>query len=108
MSDAFPLDVGPEQVSIETWTPNFVSQAHNLRRQVSQRGGHRWLITVALPDNLTRAEAAQIFGFLVARRGQYNTFTFTPPVVATARGSAGGSPLVNGASQAGRTINTDG
>ncbi|MFH1984119.1 MAG: hypothetical protein ABIL58_19950 [Pseudomonadota bacterium] len=108
MSGTFPTTPAPSKVSIESFYPTFVSTAHNQSRQVSQRGGHRWFLTLDFPKGLTRAELAPIFAFLVAQRGQYDTFTYTPPVVDDPRGSVSGTPLVDGASQTGRTIATKG
>ena len=41
-------------------------------------------------------------------RGQFGTFLLNDPSGATPRGSAGGTPLVNGSAQTGNLINIDG
>ena len=57
---------------------------------------------------MSRADAEQWIAFLVSLRGQFGTFTLGDPTGASPRGSAGGTPLVNGASQTGGTLNIDG
>ena len=57
---------------------------------------------------MTRAEFAPIYAFIIAQRGRYESFTLVPPVVGNPQGSAGGTPLVNGGSQTGRSLVTDG
>ena len=50
-----------------------------------------------------------MFAFALKQRGQYETFTLTPPALwSTARGVATGTPTVNAAGQTGRTVNTQG
>ena len=90
--------------------PTLVSVSHSLSRQARSRGGaQRWGIEATYPPNLTRAELAPIIAFALAQRGQYETFTLTPPALwSTARGIATGTPLVKGASQTGRSVITDG
>jgi hypothetical protein len=93
-----------------SWQPTLVSLSHSLVRQARSRGGaQRWAIEAAYPPNLTRAELSPIFAFALQQRGQYEIFTLTPPALwSTARGVATGSPLIKGAAQTGRTVNTDG
>ena len=109
MSGTFPTSPCLENLTIKSLAPTMMSVAHTHPRQVRSRGAvHRWLIEGTLPDNMSRDELAPIMAFLVARRGRYETFTFTPPVLCNARGTATGTPLVDGAGQTGRNINTKG
>ena len=57
---------------------------------------------------MTRAQFAPIYAFVVKQRGRYESFTIVPAVVSTGQGSPAGTPLVNGASQTGRSLVTDG
>lgn len=93
-----------------SWQPTLVSLSHNLVRQARSRGGaQRWIIEATYPPNLSRAELAPLLAFSISQRGQYEIFTLVPPALwSTARGIATGTPLVNGAGQTGRTINTKG
>jgi len=76
-------------------------------QQAVAHSGQRWECDVTLPQ-MSRADAEQWIAFLVSLRGQFGTFTLGDPVGASPRGSAGGTPLVNGASQTGGTLNIDG
>ena len=76
-------------------------------QQAVAHSGQRWEVDVTLPA-MNRADAEQWVAFLVSLRGRFGTFTLGDPVGASPRGSAGGTPLVNGASQIGGTLNIDG
>jgi hypothetical protein len=56
----------------------------------------------------SRADASAVIGFLLALNGKEGTFLMGPRNSATARGAATGTPLVNGGSQTGRSLITDG
>jgi len=77
------------------------------QQQAVAHAGQRWEVDVTLPA-MNRADAEQWVAFLVSLRGRFGTFTLGDPVGASPRGSAGGTPLVNGASQIGGTLNIDG
>ena len=64
-------------------------------------------MTATFPP-MTRTQFAPIYAFIVAQRGRYESFSLVPPVVGNAQGSPSGTPLVNGASQTGRSLVTDG
>jgi len=72
-------------------------------QQVVRHAGQRWEADVTMPP-LERAEAMEFIGFLRKLDGRYGTFTFTPPDASTPRGSIGGTPVVNGASQTGSEL----
>ena len=69
--------------------------------------GQRWLATVSLPvmQLAAASEWEAFFGKLNARQG---TFLMGHPLRAAPRGVGTGTPLVNGASQTGRSLVTDG
>ena len=77
------------------------------QQQAVAHAGQRWEVDVTL-TSMNRADAEQWVAFLVSLRGRFGTFTLGDPVGASPRGSAGGTPLVNGASQIGGTLNIDG
>ena len=57
---------------------------------------------------MTRAEFAPIYAFAVKQQGQFETFTYVPPVISTSQGSSA-SPVVNGAVSVGANqVNIDG
>jgi len=108
MSGTFPTSPVPADIKVSSFTPTLVSETQSMKRQVRRRGGQRWAFEVNYPP-MTRAEYAPVYAFCIAQRGQYETFTFIPPVVSDPQGTATGTPLVNGAQSAGdNTIVTDG
>lgn len=107
MSGTFPSTPAIEGVKIKGIAPTMVSRSHNLQRQVRSLGSHLWYIEGNLPP-MYRSEAAPIYAFLMAQRGQYETFNIVLPGIGSSRGIATGTPLVKGASQTGRSVTTDG
>lgn len=108
MSGTYPTSPRPDNVRITSITPTMVSVAHSLKRQVRTRGAHRWRIDLEYSE-LRRDEMAPLWAFLVAQRGQYETFTIVPAGHETPLGALGGTPLVNGAVAAGlRSVPIDG
>lgn len=106
MSGTFPTDPAPTEVKILSSSPTFVSVMHSLETQRRSRGGQRWGFELAW-DVSRREDIATIVGFLAAQRGSYETFTFSPPCWYL-QGTGNGTPLVDGGSQTGTTINLKG
>lgn len=77
------------------------------KQQVFAHQGQRWEIDVTLPP-MKRDNAEVWVAWLVSLKGLRGTFLLGDPNNATARGSVGGTPLVNGANQIGDTLNIDG
>lgn len=75
--------------------------------QTLELTGSRWEGTFELPP-MERAKAADWVAFLASLNGRAGRFYAGDPAGKTARGVATGTPLVNGASQTGTTLNTDG
>ena len=107
MSGSFPLTPSPSAIKIQSLAPTRVSVAHSLRRSTRTTGAQRWLVTADWMG-LTRAQFAPIQAFVIAQRGQWDSFAMVLPGHKVPQGVASGSPLVNGASQSGRTLVTDG
>ena len=84
MSGTFPTTPLPSQMTVKSIQPTRVSTTQNLRRQV--RGGtvQRWGFALQW-DALRREELAPLHAFALAQRGQYEAFTFTPPVMGSAQ-----------------------
>ena len=91
---SFPTTPVPSTISIRSITPTFTSVTQSLKRQVRQRGGQRWLISASYPP-LNRTEFAPVWAFAQLQKGQFNTFTFIPPVYGNTSGTATGTLLVN-------------
>lgn len=99
---ALPTLRAPAQTEISSWSPTFVSRAHSMKTQRRQRGAgvQRWKVTCTY-GTMEPSTYADLWGFLVALRGQYTPFTITLPSGIWPRGTWGGTPLVNGAVSAG-------
>ncbi len=76
-------------------------------QQVYRYTGQFWEADITLPP-MTRAEAEYWISFLLKLNGPYGTFLLSDPVGGTARGVATGTPVVNGGSQTGNELVTDG
>lgn len=76
-------------------------------QQVVAHSGQRWEADITLPP-MKREDAEQWVAWIISLRGQLGTFTLGDPIGATPRGSAGGTPVVNGADQVGGSLVIDG
>lgn len=89
-------------------TGMFMSQLSRVQ-QISRRAGQLWFATFIVPPIVTVADAAEWKAFLTALRGREGTFRCGDPAYTGPRGTAGGTPLVNGSHAAGvRSLVTDG
>jgi hypothetical protein len=77
------------------------------KQQVYKYTGQYWEAEISLPP-MKRSDAEYWISFLLKLNGSYGTFLLGDPNGATARGVATGTPLVNGASQTGNELVTDG
>lgn len=107
MSGALPTALLPTKVTLRPLQPTRVSSAHSLKRQARTRGAQRWAISMSW-QNMPKAIFMQFFAFLMAQRGQADTFTTVLPGSTTPQGTWAGAPVVNGASQTGRLVNVRG
>ena len=107
MSGTFPSSPAFNSLEVNSIQPTFVSRTISGRRQARQIAGQYFSMTATFPP-MTRAQFAPIDAFVMKQRGQFETFTLVLPVLSTGLGSPAGTPLVNGASQTGRSIITDG
>jgi len=96
MSGSFPTSPAASSVNIKSIEPTLVSVTQNLKRQVRRRGGQRWMLEVQFPP-MTRSEFAPIYAFAMKQQGQFETFTYIPPVISTSQGDTTESPIVDGA-----------
>jgi len=97
---SFPTSPTASSIKITGISPTLTSVTHSLKRQARSRGGQRWLIEAGYPA-MTRATFAPLWAFVNAQQGQYNTFTYKPPIYKDSSGSATGTLLVNGGDSAG-------
>lgn len=111
MSISYPLTLplAPRNVNFKLRTSSGKTQSpFTFQGQVLLHQGDLWLATFDYPP-MVRADAEELVGRLLSLRGMYGTFLLGPTGNAkTPRGIATGAPLVNGASQIGYTLLTDG
>lgn len=69
-----------------------------LEHEVHEHQGQAWRIDVSLPP-MARAAAEEWVAFLLKLNGRYGTFVMGDPVGLAPRGTAPGTPLVDGAGQ---------
>lgn len=112
MTISYPLAVPTtKSVSSVRWIQEqamYVDESpFTFARQVQVFSGERFRIEVSV-DQMSRDDAAAWSAFITSLRGPYGTFTFGDELYKSPQGAAGGTPRVNGASQAGYTLITDG
>lgn len=74
---------------------------------VQEHQGAKWEVRATLP-RMNRADANEWFGKLASLRGGIGTFLMGDPDNTSPLGTGAGTPLVNGASQTGVTLITNG
>ena len=91
---SFPTSPTANSISITSVNPTYTSVTHSLKRQVRTRGGQRWQIEASYPP-LSRADFAPLWAFAQKQKGQFGSFSYTPPVYSNSSGTATGTLLVN-------------
>lgn len=92
---------------LRTNTQRFVSPLDG-SVQTRELPGAKWAATLTLPPLVGQAQAAPWRSFLVQLRGSANRFLVGDPDHTSPRGIGTGTPLVNGGSQTGNSLVTDG
>lgn len=104
----FPTTPAPSQVEwIQRHAVKIQRNPFTLEAQIYQHDGEAWAVNVSY-DPLYRSEAAPLIAALMSLRGPVGTFLFGDVLLNAPRGTGGGSPRVNGASQTGIVLVTDG
>lgn len=105
---AHPTTPGFQRFSLShTSVVGKVRSPFTLVTQVQEYQGQAWLADVTLPF-LTRAQAEPWHAWLLALNGSVGTFLLGDPLATLPQGAATGTPLVNGGSQTGKILVTDG
>lgn len=103
-----PTNIGFNRFNLTRSTRSARSESpFTFSHQILTYPGQRWVADVGLPP-LERSKADVWRAFFSKLNGQEHTFNMGDPLSATAKGSAGGTPLVNGASQTGSSLVVDG
>ncbi len=101
---ALPTISGMASVEITAEHASAVSTSpFTFQSQAQSYSGQRWRASVSIPP-LPRADAEVWVSFLLKLKGRYGTFLMGDPAGKTARGTLGGTPQVNGASQTGSSL----
>lgn len=112
MTITFPIDLpsSPAPAKIRIYPRAIVGVSispFSGAQQVYEHQGQIWQADITLPS-MVRADAAPWIAAMLQLNGRYGTFRLGDASCATPRGVATGTPLVNGASQTGKTLITDG
>ena len=111
MSTSFPISLpstGTRSITIRQQSVVAVGVSpYTLERQVQRHQGQIWALDVEYAP-LARAEAEALVAALCSLNGREGTFLFGDSANKTPRGTGAGTPLVNGASQTGEDLSTDG
>lgn len=94
------------------WGLRFNTRMHRSRfsgvtQAVRNQGGEQWYADVQLPSMIV-ANKQIWMAFLNSLAGTFGYFRMGDPAYTGPRGTAGGTPLVNGGSQTGNSLITDG
>ena len=105
---SFPASIGLANLNIRARTVVGINASpFTGQQQVYKHQGQWWEAEVSLPP-MKRADAEQAVTFLLKMNGQYGTFLLGDKSSPATRGVGTGTPLVNGASQTGGDLVTDG
>lgn len=112
MAISYPLEIpgGLYLESIE-WihetSVGFTESPFSRKLKVYDNGGKRFRVSCALPV-MTTTDAKRWLAFFLSLNGLEGTFRLTPSAEKFTEGSAQGTPLVDGASETGQSLSTDG
>lgn len=112
MAITYPLNI-PTNVSFErlnfssNQSVSFNRSPFTLDTQVQEHQGQAWVVEATLPT-MERSNAEAWVTFLMKLNGVKGTFLLGDPLGAEPRGSVAGTPVVNGGSQTGQSLVTDG
>lgn len=112
MTITFPLTPPATIAKGIRFTPDTVvaqsTSPFTLEQEIFEHQGQMWRATIQLPP-MEQDEAEEWVSFGLALNGAAGTFLFGDPVGQTARGTAAGTPLVDGAGQQrSKIVNTKG
>ena len=111
MATSFPISlpsVGTRSIRIRQAGVVAVGESpYTLEQQVQRHQGQAWLLDLEFPP-LGRVDAEPLVAALCSLNGREGTFLFGDSANKSPRGTAGGTPLVNGADQTGEDLITDG
>jgi hypothetical protein len=107
ISDFPNVGVVSSRFGLTAMTPASVSPFTGAM-QITASSGQIWTGSVTFKP-MNQAEASDVQAFIAKLRGRYGTFEYADPdIIARGNRGAGGTVLVNGANQTGKTLAVDG
>ena len=112
MAITFPLNL-PTSIGLDSFQLRITDSVAVLRSpwsfatQVQEHNGQMWMLDASIPP-CPRELAEPWVAFLETLKGPVGTFLIGDPWGKSPRGVASGTPLVNGGSQTGESLNTKG
>lgn len=101
---ALPADPAPRDVRLSPLTFSSMTRSPwSGAQQVQLNAGMMWRFGVDFPP-MSAVQAREWVGTLSQLNGRFGTFLFGDPLWKTPRGTWGGSPVVDGAGQAGQNL----
>ena len=89
-----PTSPSASSVNIKSIEPTLVSVTQNLKDKLEENWT-KMVIRSGVPTN-DKIEFT-IYAFAMKQQGQFETFTYVPPVISTSQGDTSESPVVDGA-----------
>jgi hypothetical protein len=103
-----PTNIGFAQVTLRAVNQTAMTMSpFTYKQQIYNHSGQRWEAECQVPP-LKRDDAEEWIAWLLSMNGRAGTFLMGDPLGDTARGTLGGTPVVNGADQVGNSLTIDG
>ena len=103
-----PTNIGFAQVTLRAVNQTAMTMSpFTYKQQIYNHSGQRWEAECQVPP-LKRDDAEEWIAWLLSMNGRAGTFLMGDPLGDTARGTLGGTPVVNGADQVGGSLSIDG
>jgi hypothetical protein len=103
-----PTNIGFAQVTLRAVNQTAMTMSpFTYKQQIYNHSGQRWEAECQVPP-LKRDDAEEWIAWLLSLNGRAGTFLMGDPLGDTARGTLGGTPVVNGADQVGSSVAIDG
>lgn len=107
MSGIFPTSTKYTASTLRSIHNNYIAVQNGLNTLARTAPGHAFEFTLSTIP-MTRADFAPIQALIEAQQGAAGTFSVDHPNYITPQGSPSGTPIIQGASQTGKSITTDG
>ena len=103
-----PTNIGFAQVTLRAVNQTSMTMSpFTYKQQIYNHSGQRWEAECQVPP-LKRDDAEEWIAWLLSLNGRAGSFLMGDPLGDTARGTLGGTPVVNGADQVGGSLSIDG